>query len=179
VRTRYFFSISISNEQKTDTVCFRPRTISLDRTSAFALLCARMNRLTLIALLFAAAFLTTCGLARAQDEPSTVGIAGMTLAWKAQGPTIFFRVWRGLDLLATTEPGVNRAKLELPVDQLSTLTVTAHNETQSSVHSQPLVAMPVTPQWSQDLSSWTAQPRHIFFVEHKPALFFRAAFPTQ
>jgi hypothetical protein len=82
-------------------------------------------------------------------------------------------------LLATTEPGINSAKLELPIDRLSTLTVTAHNETQSSTHSEPLVAMPVTPQWSPDLRVWVVQPKHIFFVEHKPALFFRAAYPTK
>jgi hypothetical protein len=138
-----------------------------------------MIRPLFIVLLFAVAFLATCGLARAQDEPTTVRMAGMTLAWKAQGATIFFRVWRGLDLLAVTEPGVNRARLELPIDRLSTLTVTAHTETQSSTHSEPLVAMPVTPQWSNDLRVWIVQPKHVFFVEYKPRLFFRAAYPTQ
>jgi hypothetical protein len=138
-----------------------------------------MNRPLFIVVLFLVSFVATCGLARAQDEPTETRLAGMTLGWNPQGPNIYFRVWRGLELLAVTEPGINSAKLELPIDQLSTLTVTAHNETQSSTHSEPLVAMPITPQWSPDLRVWVVQPKHIFFVEYKPKLFFRAAYPTK
>lgn len=85
-----------------------------------------------------------------------------------------YRVWRGIDCLATVE--TNRAVVDLPTDQLSTLTVTATNESGESEHSDPITAIPVTPQHSEDLTHWT--DRKPFFVEQKPSQFFRFKYPS-
>ena len=107
------------------------------------------------------------------------GFAPAKIAWNEQHPTIFFKVWRGIDLLATTAPGVNEATFELPIYQISTLTVTAHTATRNSGPSQPFIAVPIIPQWSPDLKVLIAEPSKTFFVEHQPRFFFRAAYPTQ
>jgi hypothetical protein len=127
--------------------------------------------------LFLLVFWVVAGIVLAQNCHGQTAKA--KIAWDPQAPVIFFKVWRGIDLLTTTEPGVSTATFELPIHQISTLTVTAHTETKSSGPSQPFIAVPIIPQWSHDLKVWVAEPSKTFFVEHKPRFFFRAAFPTQ
>jgi hypothetical protein len=96
------------------------------------------------------------------------------IAWDAQSDATSWKVWRGLDLLATTE--TNEATLDLPADRLSTITVTAHRDSLTSPHSAPMTVQPITPQWSPDLRVWIVVPR-TFFIELRAKAFFRFAYP--
>jgi hypothetical protein len=96
------------------------------------------------------------------------------IAWDAQTDATSWKVWRGLDLLATTE--TNEATLDLPADRLSTITVTAHRDNLASPHSAPMTVQPITPQWSPDLRVWIVTKK-TFFIELRPKAFFRFAYP--
>ena len=91
---------------------------------------------------------------------SPAGAAPVPIAWDADANASAWRVWRGIDLLAETNQA--SATIDLPADQLSTITVTAHNDSGSSAHSEPLVLLPVTPRHSYDLAKW--RPKQTFFI---------------
>jgi hypothetical protein len=101
-------------------------------------------------------------------------LAACILSWNPQPDATGFRVWRGLDCIATVE--TNRATVQLQTDQLSTLTVTATNEMGESEHSDPITAIPITPQTSENLTDW--KPQKPFFIQAKPSLFFRFSYPS-
>jgi hypothetical protein len=96
------------------------------------------------------------------------------VAWDAQTDATRWKVWRGLDLLATTE--TNEATIDLPADRLSTITVTAHRDGLTSPHSAPMTVQPVTPQWSQDLRVWIVT-KNTFFIDLRDKAFFRFTYP--
>ena len=96
------------------------------------------------------------------------------LIWNPQTDATGFRIWRGIELVATVE--TNRATVTLPTDQLSTLTVTATNGTDESEHSDPITVIPITPQTSENLTEW--KPQRAFFIERKASLFFRFSYPS-
>jgi hypothetical protein len=96
------------------------------------------------------------------------------IAWDAQTDAKSWKVWRGTDLLATTE--TNDATLDLPADRLSTITVTAHRDGLTSPHSAPMTVQPVTPQWSYDHRVWVVTKK-TFFIELRDRAFFRFAYP--
>jgi hypothetical protein len=96
------------------------------------------------------------------------------VAWDAQSDATAWRVWRGIELLATT--ATNEATLDLPTDRLSTITVTAHRDNLASPHSAPMTVQPITPQWSSDLRVWIVTKK-TFFIELRPKAFFRFAYP--
>ena len=100
--------------------------------------------------------------------------AACIVFWNPQTDATAFRVWRGTELLATVE--TNRATVALPTGQLSTLTVTATNESGESEHSDPITAIPITPQTSENLTEW--KPQRPFFIERKQSLFFRFSYPS-
>jgi len=104
----------------------------------------------------------------------TIFLAACILSWNPQPDATGFRVWRGTELLATVE--TNRATVQLPADQLSTITVTATNETGESEHSDPITVKPITPQTSENLTDW--KPQKPFFIQAKPSLFFRFSYPS-
>jgi hypothetical protein len=96
------------------------------------------------------------------------------IAWDAQTDATSWKIWRGLDLLATTE--TNEATLDLPADRLSTITVTAHRDGLASPHSAPMTVQPITPQWSYDHRVWIVTKK-TFFIELRDKAFFRFAYP--
>jgi hypothetical protein len=96
------------------------------------------------------------------------------VAWNPQTDATSWKVWRGTDLLATVQ--TNEAVVDLPVDRLSTLTVTAHRDGLASTHSAPITVQPVTPQWSPDLRVWIVVPK-TFFIELLPKAYFRFSYP--
>jgi len=113
------------------------------------------------------------------------GEASVTVAWKPNPePCVTYRLWRGLELLGETTE--TRLRVELPTDQISTITCTAHIDPAfPSRHSKPLVVMPVNVHTSTDLRVWEVRPRSTFFVtlasegETVPRQFFRFEyFPT-
>jgi hypothetical protein len=77
--------------------------------------------------------------------------AECTLAWDAQAGVTDYRVWRGLECLATVT--TNSATVTLP-DEPCSLTVTARNAVGESAHSAPLSIVAVTMQESNDLKAW-------------------------
>lgn len=96
------------------------------------------------------------------------------IAWDASPGATEYRVWRGIDLMASV--ALTSASVDLPVDQLSAITVTAGNESGESAHSEPLTVLPVTPQSTTNLSEWDSH--RPFFITAKPSAFFRLAYPT-
>lgn len=78
----------------------------------------------------------------------------VTVAWDANPvPVTDYRVWRGIECLATvTTP---QATLTLP-DAPCALTVTARNGTLESAHSAPLKLIALTVQQSADLKAWAS-----------------------
>jgi len=99
--------------------------------------------------------------------------AECNVRWNPQPAATGFRVFRGIDQIA--EVTTNRATVDLPADRPSTLTVTATNGATESDHSDPITAIPITPQTSENLTDW--KPQRVFFVERKPSMFFRFSFP--
>jgi hypothetical protein len=90
------------------------------------------------------------------------------LAWNAQKGVTDFRVWRGIECLATVvEPS---ATVTLPAEPC-VLTVTARNEAGESAHSAPLDLMVVTLEQSADLKAWTS--RKTWHAEKQARGFFR------
>lgn len=94
------------------------------------------------------------------------------IAWDASPGATEYRVWRGIDMMVSVTS--SSASVDLPADQLSTLTVTARNESGESVHSEPLTVLPVTPQSTTNLSEWNRHPP--FFITAKPSAFFRLTY---
>jgi hypothetical protein len=91
----------------------------------------------------------------------------VTIAWDAQ-PATEFRVWKGIDLLATVP--TNTATITLP-DAPCSITVTARNAGGESPHSEPLHLVAVRIQESTNLKAWWyAKTIH---RERKPAMFYR------
>jgi hypothetical protein len=90
------------------------------------------------------------------------------ITWDAQDAK-FFRVWRGLELLAEVE--TNEATVTLPDDQPSVLTVTAHNDHGSSPHSAPLPVVAVRIQESSNLRTWWIV--RTIHREKRQAMFYR------
>lgn len=89
--------------------------------------------------------------------------AEVTVAWNPnpESNILFYRVWRGLDLLAQTT--ATHATVTLPTDQISTMTVTAHSAAGSSPHSKPLVLAPAVVHSSADLRVWIVEKSSYFF----------------
>lgn len=87
----------------------------------------------------------------------------VTVTWNPNPePNItHYRVWRGLDLLGETAD--TRLRIDLPTDQPSTLTVTAHSAAGSSPHSKPLVLAPAMVYSSADLRVWVVEKSSVFF----------------
>lgn len=88
----------------------------------------------------------------------------LILAWNPQ-PVDSFKVWRGIDVVATVT--TNEAALKLPLGD-STLTVTAITNGVSSGHSEPFhihIAEPrLTIEASSDLINWHfPSPTDTFF----------------
>jgi hypothetical protein len=74
----------------------------------------------------------------------------VTISWDAQ-PATEFRVWKGIDCLATVT--ANTATLPLP-DSACVLTVTARHAGGESQHSEPLHLVAVRIQESTNLRAW-------------------------
>lgn len=109
----------------------------------------------------------------------------VVLAWNPNPESdavTHYRVWRGLDLLGqTAEP---RLKVDLPADQTSILTVTAHRGELASRHSQRLVLAPAVVHSSPNMKVWVVEQSSIFFqtLEREgiktPQQFFRVNYHT-
>lgn len=73
------------------------------------------------------------------------------LAWDSQPDATSFRVWKGIECIATvSEP---QAVVTLP-DEPCTVTVTARNANGESAHSAPLQLVAVRIQESSNLKAW-------------------------
>lgn len=95
------------------------------------------------------------------------------LAWNAQADATSFRVWKGIECLATvTEP---QAAVTLP-DAPAVLTVTARNAAGESTHSAPLEVVALTVEESMDLKTWAAA--RTFYRERKAMAFYRLKLQT-
>ena len=128
-----------------------------------------------------------CQPARAQSDVAALPVLeqAVTVVWNPNDPSEkveFYRVWRGLDLLGqTSEP---RLRIELPTDQLSTLTVTAHRGELASAHSKRLILAPAVVHTSTDLRVWVVEKPSVFFhvLEREgiktPRQFFRIQYHT-
>lgn len=103
---------------------------------------------------------------------SAASAAPMKLAWDASPNATSYQVWRGIELMESVT--VPQATINLPTDQISTLTVIARN---ASLEAEPsiITVRPVTAQDSVDLENW--QDAVTFFVLDSPAHFFRFTFP--
>lgn len=84
---------------------------------------------------------------------AALAAAEVKLAWDAQAGVADYRVWRGIECLATVPE--NAATLTLP-DEACTITVTARNAAGESPHSVPLELIAITVQQSADLKAWAA-----------------------
>lgn len=106
---------------------------------------------------------------------ASAAAAECRISWEPETDAVDYRVWAGLQLIATvTEP---RATVDLPADKVSTVTVTARNEAGESGHSEPMSLLPVTPQSSSGLTSWTLH--RVFFIKYAERGFFRFSYPTR
>ena len=98
----------------------------------------------------------------------------LTVSWNPQSDATAWRVWRGIELLATT--ATNQATVTVPDDQPSTLTVTALNAAGESAQSEPLYlptpnATLLTIERSTDLRTWA--PIADFYDTKAPKVFYR------
>ena len=91
------------------------------------------------------------------------GEASVTVAWKPNPePCVTYRLWRGLELLGETTE--TRLRVELPTDQISTITCTAHIDPAfPSRHSKPLILAPAVVHSSTDLRVWVVEKSSVFF----------------
>jgi len=101
--------------------------------------------------------------------------APCVVAWDAQPPGVVFDVRRGIDLLATV--ATHTATVDLPTDQLSTLTVTARLGDIKADRSDPFTVQPNTIEYSTNLAPASWQEAPTFFTEYHPALFIRIRHP--
>lgn len=105
--------------------------------------------------------------------------APMTLGWDGTAPR--YEVWSGMNRLATVTKA--QADLQLPVDRLSKLTVTAIYPPATilkdpvRIDSEPFVVQPVPIQFGDDLVKWENVP--VIFRPFSTKLFLRAAFITR
>lgn len=96
------------------------------------------------------------------------------VSWNPQADATSFRVWRGIELLATV--ATNQATVTVPDDQPSTLTVTAVNAAGESAQSEPLYlpapdATLLTIERSTDLQTWA--PIAELYDAKAPKVFYR------
>ena len=96
------------------------------------------------------------------------------LAWDAQSGVTDYRIWKGIECLATV--GTNSATLTLP-DAPAVITVTARNAAGESPHSEPLEIIAVTLQRSPDLKGWSDSVTKHF--EKRAKDFFRVKVETE
>lgn len=99
--------------------------------------------------------------------------APMRLGWDPSLHASSYEVWRGIDRLAVVQSP--EALLDLPADQISTITVRAVNSAGTSPHSAPITVIPITAQYSADLAAWDSAG--VFFVERTDRQFFRISHP--
>ena len=95
------------------------------------------------------------------------------IAWNASTGATDYRVWRGIECLATVTD--THAVLTLP-DEPVTLTVTARNSAGESAHSAPLPLVAVTVQESTDLMAWGAV--RTIYREKQAIRFYRLKIET-
>lgn len=92
----------------------------------------------------------------------------ISLEWNPVSGASHYRVWRGISVLAT--PATSKARIDVPADETSVLTVTAVNKAGESPKSRPIYVHirpdpKLTIQFSRNLSQWsdTPDPHACFF----------------
>lgn len=99
-----------------------------------------------------------------------VETAELPLGWDGTAPA--YEVWRGGEKLATVTE--QKAVLQLPVRELTTLVVIGIYPTGERIPSEPFVVQAVRLQHSRNLAAWEVHPW--FFLPYSTSLFLRAEF---
>ena len=81
--------------------------------------------------------------------------APVTIYWDAQVPGVGvrFRVFLGIDVIA--DVGTNSARIDLPDDRISAVTVQAYSMLGTAPMSEPLKLQPLTVETGETLRKWT------------------------
>lgn len=106
--------------------------------------------------------------------------APVTISWDAQVPGVGvrFKVFLGIDVIA--DVGTNSARIDLPDDRISTITVQAYSMLGTAPMSEPLSLEPLTVEAGNSLQDWK-RVGTVFREVHagEPRKFFRIRYPLE